>query len=73
MRNKIRLDTLHDAYAFVAAVTPLEGKITLTDGEGLRANARSTLGVLYSLEFANLWVESENDIYDHIRRFVVEE
>ena len=72
MKMKINLDTMKDAMAFVKAVSALEGDITLTDGSGLRVNAKSTLGVIYSLEFSDLWVESDRDIYSHIYQFMAE-
>lgn len=72
MKMKINLDTMKDAMAFVKAVSTLEGEITLTDGSGLRVNAKSTLGVIYSLEFSDLWVESEKDIYSHIYQFMAD-
>lgn len=72
MKMKINLDTMKDAMAFVKAVATLEGNITLTDGSGLRVNAKSTLGVIYSLEFNDLWVESEKDIYSHIYQFMAD-
>ena len=71
MKVKIRLDTVTDANKFAAITSTLEGKITITDTKGLRVNAKSVLGALYALEFTELWCESENDIYSHIRDFVV--
>jgi hypothetical protein len=71
MKAKIRLDTMHDAAAFVKTVEPLGGKIIVSDSDGMRVNAKSLMGMLYALEFDEIWCESENDIYSHIERFVV--
>lgn len=73
MRAKIRIETGKDAYEFCAIATKLPGRITVHDGSGLVVNAKSVLGMLYTMEFDELWCESENDIYSHISKFVVEE
>jgi chaperone required for assembly of F1-ATPase len=70
-RHKIRLDTLSDVNEFVKIASQLEGRIILTDGNHFTVNARSTLGALYSLEWDNLYVESEFCIYTAIEKFVI--
>lgn len=67
---KIRLDTTTDAMKFHAKIENIPGKITVTDNAGLCINAKSVLGMLYCLEFAELWCESEKDIYSIIEEFV---
>lgn len=71
MRNKIRIDTIQDVNKFVSITSQLEGKITITDNTGLTVNAKSVLGTLHAMEFEELWIESENDIYSAIEPFVV--
>lgn len=72
MRNKIRLDTIQDATEFAnIATTFVDHKITVTDGEGLTVNAKSVLGMVYSLEFDELYVESDIDIYHAIEKFII--
>lgn len=71
MRNKIRIDTIQDVNKFVSITSQLEGKITITDNTGLTVNAKSVLGALHAMEFEELWIESENDIYSAIEPFVV--
>lgn len=71
MRVQIRLDTQTDVTEFVNVASKNDGVITITDGNGLRANAKSLLGVLSALEFSQLWCESDVDIYSQIERFVV--
>lgn len=71
MRNKIRIDTIQDVNKFVNITSQLEGKITITDNAGLTVNAKSVLGALHAMEFEELWIESENDIYSAIEPFVV--
>lgn len=71
MKAKIRLDTTNDAIQFSNLCLALPGQITITDNNGLRINAKSILGMLYALEFEELWCESENDIYTHIDQFII--
>lgn len=70
MRVKINLDTTNDAIKLSKITEKLEGNITITDGNGLKVNAKSVMGALYSLEFSELWLESDNDIYHHIADFI---
>lgn len=74
MRARLRLDTMGDATKFVNIVKELPQPITITDGAGLRVNAKSLIGVLHALEFTNLLCETEdnNDIYMAIKEFVIE-
>ena len=69
MKAKVRIDTLSDALAFVKITSTLGGKIVLYDSEGLRVN--SLLGVLHSIEFSELWCESDEDIRSRINEFIV--
>lgn len=70
-KNKIRLDTFTDVQQFVNIASRLDGKIILTDGRHFSVNARSVLGALYSLEWEELYVESEYDIYTEIQKFII--
>ena len=71
MKAKIRIDTTSDAITFSNICDGLKTHITVTDNKGLRINAKSVLGMIYALEFEELWCESEEDIYTHIERFVI--
>ena len=71
MRNKIRIDTVQDVNKFVNITSQLDGKITITDNAGLTVNAKSVLGALHAMEFEELWIESEKDIYSAIEPFVI--
>lgn len=74
MKVRLRLDTVTDVNKFVNITTALKQPITITDGNGLRVNAKSVIGVLHALEFDNLVCETEddNDIYMAIKEFVIE-
>ena len=72
MRTKIKLDTLTDVIEVIAAVNPLEGKITVEDDEGHCVNAKSFLGMRYaSGEFKEKYVVSETDITYAILKFII--
>ena len=71
MRAKIRLDTSSDAINFAHITSQLKGKIVVKDGNGFCVNAISVLGALHALEFNELWVESENDIWMKIKDFII--
>lgn len=71
MKVKIRLDTKTDAIKLSVIAETLEGEITITDNAGLRVSARSIVGALYAMEFAEIWLESEYDIYSHISDFII--
>ena len=59
MKVKIRLDTGADAIKFSNIASALEGNINVVDNKGLRVSAKSILGMLYAMEFEELWCESE--------------
>lgn len=71
MRAKIRLDTMKDINQFVATCSKVSVPVYITDGAGLRVSAKSVLGVMYSMEFANIWCECDEDIYNQIERFTI--
>ena len=71
MRAKIRLDTMKDITQFVAACTKISAPVFITDGTSLKVSAKSILGVMYSMEFADIWCECEEDIYHQIEQFTI--
>lgn len=71
-RFKIRLDTESDVFKFLNVITNLKGKIELVGNDGCRVNARSLIGSLYAITWKELWIESENDIYNSLREFLTE-
>jgi hypothetical protein len=73
-RVKIRLETMTDINKFIGIVTPLPGKIIIKNStEDFIINAKSIFVMICALNYNDLWLESENDIYSHIRDFVVVE
>ena len=71
MKYKIVLDTVSDVTTFIKNVTTeKEANVTVTDNNGLRVNAKSLMGMLYALEFEELWCESDTEIYEKIKQWV---
>ena len=70
-RIRINLDTRNDALELVCAAASLpDEEIYISDTTGhLRVHARSVMGVLYSMEFKDLWLETENDYYHIFKNF----
>lgn len=73
MRNKIILDTMTDAIELASIASSINGEVTITDNNRLRVNAKSVIGAIYALEFSELWLESDTDIFSKIRKFIAEE
>ena len=71
MKAQIRLDTMSDVHRFVQIASISNGKVYITDNDGLKVSAKSLLGALYALEFEELWCESEEDIYHMIEDFII--
>ena len=68
-KTKIELVGMSDVNKFVAITTSLPGVIKLTDGENYSVNAKSLIGAIASMEWDELYCESEVDIYTHIAEF----
>lgn len=71
MRTKINLDTMKDINDFVRICTRIQVPVHITDGAGLKVSGKSLLGVMYAMEFDDIWCECEKDIYLDIERFIV--
>ncbi len=73
MRYRIRLDTMSDVNNFVKMASKNPGKITLTDGESFTVNGKSLLGAMYTMEWNQVFCESENEIYRLIKDYIVDD
>lgn len=73
MRYRIRLDTMSDVNRFVKIATKNKGKIMLSDGESFKVSGKSLLGAMYTMEWDQVYCESENEIYYEIKDFIVDE
>ena len=70
MKNKIIIDTRTAALELAAITKGIDADVTITDNNGMRVNAKSLVGALYAMEFEEVWIESDVDIYDLIKDFV---
>jgi Icc-related predicted phosphoesterase len=72
MFNRIELGGMTDIKDFVKVCESVEGKVELVSKKnGYRVNGKSIVGAIASLEFDDLWVYSEEDIYSKIERWVI--
>lgn len=71
MKVKVNLDTFSDVVKFVSITSSIKEPVYLT-GHGFKVSAQSLLGAhLASVEWDEVWCESEADIYMKIEEFVV--
>ena len=74
MRVKINLDTMTDINDFVKIMAGYDGNVYLTDKDrAFVVSAKSMLGAIYSMEWGEVWCESDKDIYPLIAPFVAQE
>lgn len=71
MRCKVRLDTMQDVNKFVSVVSNVMEKVVLEDDDGHCVSARSILGALYSMEWANVYCKCDRDITAMILSWVI--
>lgn len=71
-KTKINLITLNDIHKFVNIVSQIPERVVLTDGFGYTVNAKSIIGCIAALEWNNLYVTSETDIYTKIAEFAAQ-
>lgn len=71
-RYKINLVTKSDLVDFTDAMAKVDKPVSLTDGNGFKVSAKSILGVMYTVEWAGTYVETEADIYDMIEKWICE-
>ena len=72
MKAKIRLDTVSDIANFVLAVSEVKSDVFITSGR-ICINGKSFLGLAHAKEYSDLWCECEENIYQKIEAFVINE
>ena len=70
MKVRIELDTLSDVREFVSIATSVAVPVQLVS-EHFRVSAKSLLGAMYTMEWAEVWCECDEDIYNKIEKFVI--
>ncbi len=70
---RIQLDTLTDVQKFTAAMSTVTGEVYLIDGNHkFKVNGKSILATLLAqAEWQETWVQSDEDIYEKLRPWVV--
>ena len=71
MNMKIRLETMTDVMKFQNIISKIDGEIKLVDGTGYCVNAKSILGAVAALEWENLYVKSDKDLYTALKDFCI--
>lgn len=72
VRAKINLDTMSKINAFVGICSRLDYKINLIDGNGYCVSAKSLVGALATVDWNQVFVECDKDIYAYIQDFLVD-
>lgn len=70
MRVKVNLDTMSRINAFVAVCSRLDCKVDLIDGNGYRVSAKSLVGALATMDWNQVFIECERDIYAYVQDFL---
>lgn len=73
MRVKITLDTMTSINEFVKTMVNYGGNVYLTDEKrNFIVSAKSMLGAIYSMEWNEVWCESDEDIYHLLRKYIAD-
>lgn len=71
MRIKINLDTMATVNRFVSDMTKYNGNVYLTDKDrNFVVSAKSMLGAIYTMEWDEVWCESDEDIFQIINKYM---
>lgn len=73
MKVKINIDTMSKINAFVSICSKLDSRVDLIDGNNYCVSAKSLMGALATMDWSQVFVVCEDDIYSHIKEFIVEE
>ena len=71
MKVRIKLDTMTDIKNFVDICTKITEPVKISDNAGHCVSAKSMLGMLYTMEWSEVWCECETDVYSKIKSFVI--
>ena len=70
-RIKIRIDTMSDVSKLVAVATKEKGRVILTDNTDFKVSGKSLLGAIYTMEWSEVYLESDEDLYNALSDLVV--
>lgn len=71
MRARINIDTLSKINDFVRICGRLDCIVKLIDGEGYCVSGKSLIGAIATMDWSQVYVECEKDIYAYISEFIV--
>ena len=72
MKAKVNLDTMSRINAFVTICSRLDCKVDLIDGTGYRVSAKSLIAAIATMDWSEVFVECERDIYAYVYEFLAE-
>ena len=72
MNAKVNLDTMSKINAFVSICSRLDCKVDLIDGNGYRVSAKSLIGAVATMDWNQVFIECEKDIYAYVQEFLAE-
>lgn len=72
MKAKVNLDTMSRINAFVAICSRLDCKVDLIDGSGYRVSAKSLVGAICTMDWNQVFIECEKDIYAYVQEFLAD-
>ena len=72
MRAKINIDTFNKINMFVNICSKIDCKVNLVDGSGYCVSAKSLVGAIATMDWSQVIVECEKDIYIQIKDFIVD-
>ena len=72
MRAKVNLDTFSKINAFVSVCARLDCPVRLIDGHGYCVSGQSLLGAMATMDWREVFVECDRDIYAHLQCFLAE-
>ncbi len=71
MRQRVRLDTMTDIRKFVEVVSRFDERVFLEDNTGFKVSAKSLLGAVLSMEWAEVYCCSDKDIAASILPWII--
>ena len=72
MKERVNLDTMSKINAFVAICSRLDCKVDLIDGNGYCVSAKSLLGAICTMDWNQVFIECERDIYAYVQDLLAE-
>ena len=72
MNAKVNLDTMSKINTFVSICSRLDCRVDLIDGNGYRVSAKSLMGALATMDWNQVFIDCEKDIYAYVQEFLAE-